>query len=41
LRAMGLNMMNAHRIDEVEDHAYQHAHRRLQRHDLEVAVCGS
>jgi NTE family protein len=30
LRAMGLNMMSAHRIDEVEDHAYQHAHRRLQ-----------
>jgi NTE family protein len=30
LRAMGLNMMSARRIDEVEDHAYQHARRRLQ-----------
>jgi NTE family protein len=30
LQAMGLNMMSARRIDEVEDHAYQHAHRRLQ-----------
>jgi hypothetical protein len=30
LQAMGLNMMSARRIDEVEDHAYQHARRRLQ-----------
>ncbi len=29
LQAMGLNMMSA-RIDEVEDHAYRHARRRLQ-----------
>lgn len=30
LQAMGLNMMSARRIDKVEDHAYQHARRRLQ-----------
>jgi NTE family protein len=30
LQAMGLNMMSARRIDEVEDHAYRHARRRLQ-----------
>jgi NTE family protein len=30
LQAMGLNMMSARRIDEVEDHAYQQARRRLQ-----------
>jgi NTE family protein len=30
LQAMGLNMMSARRIDEVEEHAYQHARRRLQ-----------
>jgi NTE family protein len=30
LQAMGLNMMNARRIDEVEYHAHQHARRRLQ-----------
>jgi NTE family protein len=30
LQAMGLNMMSARRIDEIEDHAYQHACRRLQ-----------
>ncbi len=30
LRAMGLNMMSGRRIDEVEDHACQHARRRLQ-----------
>jgi NTE family protein len=30
LQAMGLNMLSARRIDEVEDHAYQHARHRLQ-----------
>jgi NTE family protein len=30
LQAMGLNMMSARRLDEVEDHAHQHARRRLQ-----------
>jgi NTE family protein len=30
LQAMGLNMMSARGIDEIEDHAYQHARRRLQ-----------
>ncbi len=30
LRAMGLNMMSARRTDEVEDHAYRHARRRLR-----------
>jgi NTE family protein len=30
LQAMGLNMMSARRIGEIEDHAYQHARRRLQ-----------
>jgi hypothetical protein len=30
LQAMGLNLMSARRIDEVEDHAYRHARRRLQ-----------
>jgi NTE family protein len=30
LQAMGLNMMSARRIDEVEGHAYQHARCRLQ-----------
>jgi NTE family protein len=30
LQAMGLNMMSARRIDEVEDPAYRHARRRLQ-----------
>ena len=30
LQAMGLNMMSARRIDEVEGHAHQHARRRLQ-----------
>lgn len=30
LQAMGLNMMSARRIDEVEDHAHRHARRRLQ-----------
>lgn len=30
LQAMGLNPMSARRIDEVEDHAYRHARRRLQ-----------
>jgi hypothetical protein len=28
LQAMGLNMMSARRIDEIEDHTYQHACRR-------------
>ena len=30
LQAMGLNMMSARRVDEVEAHAYRHARRRLQ-----------
>jgi hypothetical protein len=30
LQAMGLNMMSARRIDEIEDHTYQHACRRRQ-----------
>jgi NTE family protein len=30
LAAMGLNMMSARRIDEVEDHAHEHALRRLE-----------
>jgi hypothetical protein len=30
LQAMGLNPMSARRVDEVEDHAYRHARRRLQ-----------
>jgi NTE family protein len=30
LQAMGLNMMSARRIDEVEDRAHQHARRRLR-----------
>lgn len=29
LRATRLNMMSAHRIDEIEEHAYAHARRRL------------
>jgi hypothetical protein len=30
LQAMGLNLMSARRIDEVEGHAYRHARGRLQ-----------